>query len=115
MFYEVSRYNMYHLSERVSMPFHSDVRERVRGANVILRSPVFNTFPERSSSAALRPAMSMQSGYTGRVVFEWDIRKAVENIRKHNVSFNEATTVFGDFFGSTASAANGFGLSALES
>jgi uncharacterized DUF497 family protein len=47
--------------------------------------------------------MSMQSGYTGRVVFEWDTRKAAENIRKHNVSFNEATTVFGDFFGSTAS------------
>jgi uncharacterized DUF497 family protein len=37
------------------------------------------------------------------VVFEWDTRKAAENIGKHNVSFNEATTVFGDFFGATAS------------
>jgi uncharacterized DUF497 family protein len=37
------------------------------------------------------------------VEFEWDTRKAAENIRKHNVSFNEATTVFGDFFGTTAS------------
>jgi uncharacterized protein len=70
--------------------------------------------------------MSSQSAKPGRVVFEWDTRKAAENIRKHNVSFNEATTVFGDFFGSTASdpdhsveenrsAANGFGSSALES
>ena len=36
-------------------------------------------------------------------MFEWDTSKAAENIRKHHVSFNEATTVFGDFFGSTAS------------
>jgi len=37
------------------------------------------------------------------VEFEWDIRKAGENLRKHNVSFDEAATVFGDFFGATAS------------
>ena len=35
--------------------------------------------------------------------FEWDTRKAAENLRKHNVSFDEAATVFGDFFGATAS------------
>jgi hypothetical protein len=45
----------------------------------------------------------MQSGYTGRVEFEWDARKAAENLRKHDVSFDEAATVFGDFFGATAS------------
>ena len=28
--------------------------------------------------------------------FEWDPAKAVENIRKHRVSFEEAATVFGD-------------------
>ena len=28
--------------------------------------------------------------------FEWDQSKAVENLRKHGVSFDEATTVFGD-------------------
>ena len=28
--------------------------------------------------------------------FEWDEKKAVENLRKHGVSFDEATTVFGD-------------------
>ena len=28
--------------------------------------------------------------------FEWDKRKAVGNLRKHSVSFDEATTVFGD-------------------
>ena len=28
--------------------------------------------------------------------FEWDTRKAVANERRHGVSFEEATTVFGD-------------------
>lgn len=28
--------------------------------------------------------------------FEWDIRKAVGNLRKHGVSFEEAKTVFSD-------------------
>lgn len=28
--------------------------------------------------------------------FEWDERKALENLRKHRVSFEEAATVFGD-------------------
>ena len=29
-------------------------------------------------------------------VFEWDSRKAVSNVSKHGVTFDEATTVFGD-------------------
>jgi len=29
-------------------------------------------------------------------VFEWDPRKAASNLRKHEVSFEEATTVFDD-------------------
>lgn len=28
--------------------------------------------------------------------FEWDARKAAGNLRKHRVSFDEASTVFGD-------------------
>jgi uncharacterized DUF497 family protein len=28
--------------------------------------------------------------------FEWDPRKATANVRKHNVAFQEAATVFGD-------------------
>jgi len=28
--------------------------------------------------------------------FEWDPRKAAINLRKHNVTFQEASTVFGD-------------------
>ena len=28
--------------------------------------------------------------------FQWDSRKARQNLRKHGVSFEEATTVFGD-------------------
>ncbi len=30
------------------------------------------------------------------VTFEWDERKATQNVRKHGVSFDEAATVFGD-------------------
>jgi uncharacterized DUF497 family protein len=30
------------------------------------------------------------------MTFEWDADKAAENRRKHSVSFEEATTVFGD-------------------
>lgn len=28
--------------------------------------------------------------------FEWDPRKAAQNLRKHGVSFQEAATIFGD-------------------
>jgi uncharacterized protein len=28
--------------------------------------------------------------------FEWDVKKAVENVRKHDVTFQEAATIFGD-------------------
>jgi len=28
--------------------------------------------------------------------FEWDVAKSVSNLEKHNVSFEEAQTVFGD-------------------
>jgi uncharacterized protein len=30
------------------------------------------------------------------LLFEWDERKAEQNLRKHGVSFDEASTVFGD-------------------
>ena len=30
------------------------------------------------------------------LIFEWDKAKAAKNIRKHGVSFEEATTAFGD-------------------
>ncbi len=29
-------------------------------------------------------------------IFEWDIKKAESNARKHGVTFDEASTVFGD-------------------
>ena len=35
--------------------------------------------------------------------FEWNPRKAAENLRKHKVSFNEAATVFGDSLSATVS------------
>jgi len=31
-----------------------------------------------------------------RLTFEWDPKKAASNLRKHNVSFEDAATVFGD-------------------
>ena len=34
--------------------------------------------------------------------FEWNLRKAKQNIRKHRVSFEEATTVFRDPLSATA-------------
>ena len=33
--------------------------------------------------------------------FMWDTRKAKENLRKHGVSFDEASTVFGDVLAAT--------------
>ena len=33
--------------------------------------------------------------------FEWDAQKAAENLAKHGVSFDEASTVFGDPFAGT--------------
>jgi uncharacterized DUF497 family protein len=33
--------------------------------------------------------------------FEWDPKKAASNLAKHGVSFEDATTVFGDQFAST--------------
>jgi uncharacterized protein len=35
------------------------------------------------------------------VEFEWHPEKAVENLRKHDVSFTEAATVFGDSLAAT--------------
>jgi uncharacterized protein len=35
-------------------------------------------------------------GYTPPVKFEWDPKKAANNIEKHGVSFDEAVTVFKD-------------------
>ena len=29
-------------------------------------------------------------------IFAWDFRKAAANMKKHGVTFDEATTVFGD-------------------
>lgn len=29
-------------------------------------------------------------------IFEWDVKKAKSNVRKHGVTFDEATTVFAD-------------------
>ena len=35
------------------------------------------------------------------LIFEWDAKKAKVNHRKHGISFEEASTVFGDFLSLT--------------
>ena len=35
--------------------------------------------------------------------FEWNLKKADENLKKHHVSFQEASTVFGDLLSRTIS------------
>ncbi len=35
------------------------------------------------------------------MVFKWDIRKAKENLKKHKISFEEASTVYSDFLSLT--------------
>lgn len=34
--------------------------------------------------------------------FSWDLKKAASNLVKHDVSFKEASTVFGDYLAKTA-------------
>jgi uncharacterized DUF497 family protein len=36
-----------------------------------------------------------------RLLFEWDDRKAEQNLKKHDVSFDEASTAFGDILSVT--------------
>ncbi len=38
--------------------------------------------------------------------FEWDLKKAASNLKDHGVSFDEATTVFGDILAITAGITN---------
>jgi len=42
-----------------------------------------------------------RNDYDENVIFEWDPDKAARNLRKHRVSFEEASTVFGDPFAET--------------
>ena len=35
------------------------------------------------------------------LIFEWDDKKAVSNLKKHGISFEEASTVFGDWLAIT--------------
>jgi hypothetical protein len=40
--------------------------------------------------------LTTSSGYNDRVRFAWDPKKASANLRKHKVSFEEASTAFRD-------------------
>jgi uncharacterized DUF497 family protein len=43
------------------------------------------------------------SGYDGCMKFSWDPKKAAANLKKHGVSFEEASTVFHDTLSITGS------------
>ena len=43
-----------------------------------------------------KPCCGDHRAYHGAMRFEWDPRKAAANLDKHGVSFEEASTVFGD-------------------
>ena len=49
---------------------------------------------ERDSALATLSVARYSSGVSYR--FEWDPAKARSNLREHTVSFDEASTVFGD-------------------
>ena len=40
-------------------------------------------------------------GYTGLVIFVWDPAKAAANLKKHQIDFREAATVFDDVLSTT--------------
>ena len=46
--------------------------------------------------------LALETGYSWQVEFEWDPRKAAQNLSKHRVSFTEAATVLGDPLGLTS-------------
>ena len=45
---------------------------------------------------AERQALSWRLSYNPRMEFSWDPKKAARNLKDHNVSFEEAATIFGD-------------------
>jgi uncharacterized DUF497 family protein len=70
-----------------------------------LRTRSSITAPARTGASwtpRLRLGPFGQNGYSLPVDFEWDPQKAAANLRKHGVSFAEATTVFGDRLGISA-------------
>ncbi|HEY0554470.1 MAG TPA: BrnT family toxin [Thermoanaerobaculia bacterium] len=64
----------------------------------------FQRSPGIYARAGRRPRLGLlaESGYPWSVEFEWDPKKAANNLRKHRVSFAEATTVVGDPLSITA-------------
>ena len=60
--------------------------------------PALVTFREEAGqrSSLLLDRPRRDAGYTGVVEFEWDPKKAGENLKKHGVEFVEAATVFAD-------------------
>ena len=61
-------------------------------------SPVPARIPNHATRYRRQEANELRDGwsYHGVVQFEWDPAKAARNLAKHRVSFDEASTVFGD-------------------
>lgn len=72
-------------------------REEVESGRQVISLP-----PKRLTGPASPWRRSASTAwYSLSVRFEWDEDKAVANLAKHGVSFNEATTVFADTLGWT--------------
>ncbi len=52
--------------------------------------------PERRADAAPWQPIMVSSRWVTEYIFEWDPAKAAENVRKHGVTFEEASHVFND-------------------
>jgi uncharacterized protein len=51
-----------------------------------------------ASKSATGASTAGASGLQWGAIYQWDIKKAAENLRKHDVSFEEANTLFLDPF-----------------
>ena len=58
--------------------------------------------PRLKRPAIRQPRQALPArAYTGVVVFKWDPRKAVANLKKHGIDFHEAATVLNDTLSTT--------------
>ena len=74
----------------INSPFR-DLAWYLRGPFIRHRDEVPGRCPDRSASCC-----ASNSAYDRRMRFQWDLKKAAANLGKHGVSFEEASTVFGD-------------------
>lgn len=81
---------------RIVHPAESRHKDRYLPPESPLRWPS-NSLRTKYARAGCQPAVVVQRRVEiVALLFEWDPKKSTANLRKHRVSFKEATTVFGD-------------------